>query len=65
MRDFASLDSGFCGIVESLVNLSLRERGFYFWQKPKVAKAFTHCVWDFAKLHFAYEILQNSSFGKL
>ena len=32
---------GFCGIVESLVDLSLkRERGFYFLRKQKVAKDF-------------------------
>ena len=35
------------GIVESASFGCLklvRERGFYFWQKPKVAKAFRFCV---------------------
>ena len=52
-------DSGFCGIVESLVDLSLkRERGLYFWQKPKVAKAFAHLVRDSGILCFVCEILR-------
>ena len=34
------MDSGFCGIVESLVKSWHEGEGFYFWQKPKVAKAF-------------------------
>ena len=38
---------------------SVKLRGLYFWQKPNGAKAFTHFVWDFAKLHFAYEILRR------
>ena len=65
----------FCGIVESSVDSAVdsanlpflvdwswsRERGFYFWQKPKVAKTFTHFVRDSAEswnltqiLHFAF-----------
>ena len=59
----------FCGIVESSVDSAelqnrwwiklVKEKGLYFWQKPKVAKAFTHCVRDSVILHFACEILRN------
>ena len=53
-----SLDSRFYGIVESLVDLSLkRERGLYFLDKQKVAKTFTHFVRDSMISHFACEIL--------
>ena len=62
--DFVFLRGRFCGIVESLVKLkSKREGRFYFWQKPKVAKTFTHCVRDFAILHFVCEILRFAEFN--
>ena len=51
--DFVFLRVRFCGIVESGVDSaesaklpffgcleSVKERGLYFWQKPKVAKTF-------------------------
>ena len=51
---------GFCGIVESFGGLRLvKEKGFYFWQKPKVAKAFTHLVRDSVILCFACKFLRT------
>ena len=49
----------FCKITFFGCLKSAREEGFYFWQKPKVAKTFTHFVRDSAILCLACEILRN------
>ena len=55
----------FCEIVESLGGFEpLKERRLYFWQKPKVAKAFLRFCEaesraDSMELHFVCEILRK------